>query len=46
MPAKNFANTRYSGLDEINSANVSALQLAFTFNTGTRARAGLRPRSS
>jgi len=36
MPAKNFANTRYSGLDEINSANVSALQLAFTFNTGTR----------
>jgi lanthanide-dependent methanol dehydrogenase len=36
MPAKNFANTRYSGLDEINSANVGALQLAFTFNTGTR----------
>jgi PQQ-dependent dehydrogenase (methanol/ethanol family) len=36
MPAKNFANTRYSGLDEINSANVSALQLAFTFNTGIR----------
>src|SRR4051795_4677966 len=36
MPAKNFASTRYSGLDEINTANVGKLQVAFTFDTGTR----------
>jgi len=33
MPAKNFANTRYSELDEINAGNVKALQVAFTFPT-------------
>jgi hypothetical protein len=36
MPAKNFASTRYSGLDEINTGNVGKLQVAFTFETGTR----------
>jgi len=34
MPAKNFANTRYSGLDQINTENVSKLQVAWTFSTG------------
>jgi lanthanide-dependent methanol dehydrogenase len=36
MPAKNFASTRYSHLDEINAGNAGRLQLAFTFPTGTR----------
>src|ERR1700739_1116758 len=35
MPAKNYAATRYSSLDEINGANVSHLQDAFAFSTGT-----------
>ena len=34
MPAKNYAATRYSALDEINVANVSNLQVAFAFSTG------------
>ena len=34
MPAKNYASTRFSGLDEINAANVKSLQVAFTFSTG------------
>src|SRR5246127_1614625 len=34
MPAKNFAATRYSALDEINGANVGNLQVAFAFSTG------------
>jgi lanthanide-dependent methanol dehydrogenase len=34
IPAKNYASTRYSGLDQINVANVAGLQLAFTFSTG------------
>src|SRR3982751_6745356 len=34
MPAKNFASTRYSGLDEINITNVSKLKVAWTFSTG------------
>src|ERR1700727_2406216 len=34
MPGKNYAATRYSALDEINSANVSNLQVAFAFSTG------------
>ena len=33
MPAKNYAATRYSALDEINGANVSNLQVAFAFST-------------
>jgi PQQ-dependent dehydrogenase (methanol/ethanol family) len=34
MPAKDYASTRYSGLDEINAGNVGALKVAFTFSTG------------
>src|ERR1700739_1231550 len=34
MPAKNYAATRYSDLDEINGANVGNLQVAFAFSTG------------
>jgi glucose dehydrogenase len=34
IPAKNYASTRYSGLDQINAGNVARLQLAFTFSTG------------
>src|SRR5690606_38981020 len=33
-PAKNYASTRYSGLDEITVDNVAQLQLAWTFSTG------------
>src|SRR5687767_790688 len=33
MAAKNYANTRYSGLDQINTENASKLQLAWTFST-------------
>jgi lanthanide-dependent methanol dehydrogenase len=35
MPSRDYANTRYSGLDEINTGNAARLQLAFTFATGT-----------
>jgi PQQ-dependent dehydrogenase (methanol/ethanol family) len=34
IPAKNFASTRYSGLDQITTGNVARLQPAFTFSTG------------
>jgi PQQ-dependent dehydrogenase (methanol/ethanol family) len=34
MPAKNFASTRYSDLQEITADNVKTLQVAFTFSTG------------
>jgi PQQ-dependent dehydrogenase (methanol/ethanol family) len=34
MPAKNYASTRYSGLDQINAGNVKSLQVAWTFSTG------------
>jgi PQQ-dependent dehydrogenase (methanol/ethanol family) len=34
MPAKDYASTRYSGLDEINASNVTNLKAAFTFSTG------------
>jgi len=34
IPAKNYASTRYSALDQITSANVARLQLAWTFSTG------------
>src|SRR5947209_4895431 len=34
MPAKNYASTRYSALDQINTGNVSSLKLAWTFSTG------------
>ncbi|MGQ4808713.1 Methanol dehydrogenase [cytochrome c] subunit 1 [Candidatus Entotheonellaceae bacterium PAL068K] len=34
MPAKNYAATRYSSLDRINTFNVDGLQVAWTFSTG------------
>jgi PQQ-dependent dehydrogenase (methanol/ethanol family) len=34
MPAKNYASTRFSGLDEINAQNVNRLGVAWTFSTG------------
>jgi lanthanide-dependent methanol dehydrogenase len=34
MPAKNYASTRYSELNEITTENVKNLQVAFTFSTG------------
>jgi glucose dehydrogenase len=35
MPGKDYASTRFSGLKQITPANVSRLQVAFTFSTGT-----------
>jgi PQQ-dependent dehydrogenase (methanol/ethanol family) len=35
MPAKNYASTRYSTIDQINTSNVGSLKLAWTFSTGT-----------
>ncbi|HEX4270374.1 MAG TPA: PQQ-dependent dehydrogenase, methanol/ethanol family [Rhizomicrobium sp.] len=35
MPAKNFANTRFSGLKQITSANAGRLQVAWTFSVGS-----------
>src|SRR5438132_7507162 len=34
MAAKDFANTRYSGLQDITTFNVANLKLAWTFSTG------------
>ncbi len=34
MPAKDYASTRFSGLTEIDTANVRSLKLAWTFSTG------------
>ncbi|WP_166254424.1 methanol/ethanol family PQQ-dependent dehydrogenase [Marinobacter salicampi] len=34
MPAKNYASTRFSGLDQINTSNVQDLELAWSFSTG------------
>ncbi|HEX8186466.1 MAG TPA: methanol/ethanol family PQQ-dependent dehydrogenase [Blastocatellia bacterium] len=34
MPSKDYANTRYSGLNEINAGNVNSLKVAWTFSTG------------
>jgi PQQ-dependent dehydrogenase (methanol/ethanol family) len=34
MPAKNYASTRFSGLDQINTGNVGNLKVAWTFSTG------------
>jgi glucose dehydrogenase len=36
MPSKNYASTRYSGLNEVNRSNVARLKLAFTFDTHNR----------
>jgi PQQ-dependent dehydrogenase (methanol/ethanol family) len=35
MPAKNYASTRYSGLNQITAANVSQLRVAWTFSLGS-----------
>src|SRR4051812_39856464 len=34
MPAKDYANTRFSGLKDITAENVKNLQVAWTFSTG------------
>ena len=34
MAAKNYANTRFSGLDQINAGNVKRLRVAWVFSTG------------
>src|SRR5690349_12802972 len=34
MAPRNYANTRYSALDEINTSNVKDLRLAWSFSTG------------
>lgn len=34
MAPKNYANTRFSGLDQINKENVKDLEVAWTFSTG------------
>jgi lanthanide-dependent methanol dehydrogenase len=34
MAAKNYQNTRFSGLDEINTSNAGNLKVAWTFSTG------------
>jgi glucose dehydrogenase len=34
MAAKNYASTRFSGLDQINASNVGNLKVAWTFSTG------------
>ena len=35
MPAKDFANTRFSGLTQINKNNIGQLEVALTFSSGT-----------
>jgi lanthanide-dependent methanol dehydrogenase len=35
MPAKNYASTRFSGLDQINAANAANLRVAWTFSMGS-----------
>ncbi len=35
MPSKDYASTRFSGLNQINGANVKDLALSFTFSTAT-----------
>ncbi|HKR62770.1 MAG TPA: methanol/ethanol family PQQ-dependent dehydrogenase [Thermoanaerobaculia bacterium] len=34
MPTKDYANTRFSALDQINTKNVASLKLAWSFSTG------------
>jgi PQQ-dependent dehydrogenase (methanol/ethanol family) len=36
MPSKDYASTRYSGLNQINGGNVARLKLAFSFDTNNR----------
>jgi PQQ-dependent dehydrogenase (methanol/ethanol family) len=35
MPAKNYANTRFSGLKQINASNAGQLRLAWSFSVGS-----------
>ncbi len=35
MPAKNYANTRFSGLRQINTSNVGQLRVAWSFSVGS-----------
>lgn len=35
MPSKNYAQTRFSGLDQINTDNASQLQVAWSFSVGS-----------
>jgi PQQ-dependent dehydrogenase (methanol/ethanol family) len=35
MPAKDYASTRYSSLNQINASNVAQLKISSTFSTGT-----------
>jgi PQQ-dependent dehydrogenase (methanol/ethanol family) len=35
MPAKDYASTRFSGLDEINTGNAKTLRVAWTFSMGS-----------
>jgi alcohol dehydrogenase (cytochrome c) len=35
MPAKNYASTRYSGLNQINTSNADRLRVAWTFSVGS-----------
>jgi PQQ-dependent dehydrogenase (methanol/ethanol family) len=37
MAAKNYASTRFSGLNEIHAGNVASLKVAWTFSTGVAA---------
>jgi PQQ-dependent dehydrogenase (methanol/ethanol family) len=37
MPARDYASTRFSGLDEIQTGNVGRLRVAWTFSTGVNA---------
>ena len=34
MAAKDYANLRFSGLDQINTTNVKDIKVAWTFSTG------------
>ena len=36
MPARDYANTRFSPLDQINASNVNRLQAAWMFSVGTQ----------
>ncbi|MDB5693855.1 MAG: PQQ-dependent dehydrogenase, methanol/ethanol family [Alphaproteobacteria bacterium] len=36
MPSKDYASTRYSGLDQINRQNVARLKLTLSWDTGSR----------
>src|SRR5581483_5213848 len=43
LAAKNYASTRYSALDQINTANVPSLKLAWSFSIGTTKGAEAAP---